>query len=215
MIHTARAIHEIRTGSIFQILLKDLIESCQIKNPGPFELEKAFEANLDFQEEYRRLNRENGVSSIHYGSIPVEHSNSPEKESFTTNYNSILNQMKSLEKYEQGASGNLSFVWIGSVAIGIIFMIHNIISLFLRDEDLYAKMGNWIYFTYGLIILSGFALILRSNRSHERNRKLFQSLATEMEQLVQIGLEKNYFSETELFSPVPGLAPSDVSSSIN
>ena len=196
MINLKKASKLIKEDGLFSFIYDDMkIES----GKNQLEVEEIQELLSDssiFIEEYKRLNRENKISNIEINSLIIDASDNENQKNIKTNINKNLDELKTLEKYDTPSKYGLQFIWIGSVAVGLIFVVHNIVSIF---TELYSKMGYVVFSLYGLIIACSIIVLLKSNKSHDTNYRRFKKIYDETKALINTSLKNDHIQMNELF----------------
>ena len=196
MLNLEKASERIKIDGLFGILYEDMKKETGRSELSPQEILELLKQSEEHLEEYRRLNRDNEVSNIDVRTLEYKDRDSESTRHLKARINESVQELKDLEKYSVPAEEGLQYVWVGSSAVGLIFIIHNIVSLF---TELYTTAPALIYGSYGTIVLGAVYTLRRISKSHSRKHLRFRELYTECEGLLDRALSSGIVERSEIY----------------
>jgi len=199
VVNLEKAAFLIKTDGLFSYLYDDIVEEMGGNDLSAEEIQTALDDSAgaqQFLDRYRQINRESEISNIQLKELVVGISDSPDciwlKETINTNGN----RLRALEKYGATAKDSAYSIWIGSLAVFLIFMIHNYFGLF---TNVYHSYPSVIFGSYLLVIVWAFRFYRKTMRNHEIKHLHYKEIYSKTREYLQRGLTSGCFSEEDLF----------------
>jgi len=149
-----------------------------------------------YLEKYRQFNRESDISNIQLKTLPLSEGEDPDCHRIKEMINRNGDRLRALEKYGARAKDSAYSIWIGSLAVFVIFMIHNYFGLFTNVYDSYPLV---IFGAYLMVIIVAFRLYFRTMKNHEEKHRVYASIYSETRHLIREGLKRGCFGEDDLY----------------
>jgi hypothetical protein len=115
---------------------------------------------------------------------------------FKTELNQNIQILKNLENFETDSKNSAYAIWIGSVGVTVLFMVHNIIALF---SELYVEAPALVYSSYIVILYLTYGMYLKIKTNHDAQHGIFQNVYTKTQEMLQYGLQISYFTRDEVY----------------
>ena len=196
MIYPKKAAKQILSDGLFSFLLDEMLESAGKKTLDEGEVAKMLESGTEWLQEYKRLNRDAGVSNIHLAYQEIREEDSLELSEARKKLNSLVSSLKNLEKYESPPAKGVMSMWIGFVFTMLIFMAHNVFAMF---TEIYETKPIIAYGTFAAI--SGFGIWFFFNRlsGHSTRHLAFTKIETSLADTIEHGRDLKYWQDGDLF----------------
>ncbi len=149
-----------------------------------------------YLDEYRRLNRQSGVSNIDVVELKVHPEQEKTRDRIAKEINFKISLLKELEKYSSSANSLVYGLWVGSAAVLIIFAAHNLFAMLTSG---YQDYPIFIYALYALFLIGSVAVHALMMKNHNRRHRGFDKLYKETEMLLEKTLDNGHFEPGELF----------------
>jgi len=199
MINVKKVAHQIKFDGMYNTVYTQVQESLNKENPTLEEIEELLNRDEYFVSEYKELNRYGELSSVHAKKLEIKDSDTSEIKELKTELNKNVQKLRNLENFEVDSKNSAYSIWIGSVGVMVIFMVHNIIALF---SELYTTHGALVYTSYVIILLFSYWGYKKVKNNHERQHEKYKILHLDTRKLIQSGLENNYFTYEEMYEGI-------------
>ncbi len=196
MINIKKVAHQIKFDGMYNTVYSEVQEKLDNLDPSVDEIEQLITDDEYYIWEYKELNRYGELSSVHAKKLDIKDDESIEAKEFKTKLNDNVQQLKNLENFEVDSKNSAYSIWIGSIGVMVIFMVHNYFALF---SDLYNTHENWIYFGYAIILGFTYWGYKRTKANHENQHILYKDLHKETRNMIKEGFEQHYFTHEEFF----------------
>lgn len=204
MINIKKVAYQIKHDGMYNTVYNEIQEELDNQNPTEAEIEEILYKNNEYHLwEYKNLNRYGELSSVHAKKLAIKDDDSEDVKTFKTTINENVQQLKNLENFEVDSKNSAYSIWIGSVGVMVIFMVHNFAALF---SDLYNTHETWIYVSYAIILGLTYWGYKKVKQNHENQYAKYTKLHKQTRQMVKDGLAKNHMSYDEFFE---SFSPSD------
>lgn len=196
MVNIEKISNQILNDGLYNTLLFEIKESEPMHNITPKIIERALIKNPSLIQEYKEINRQSEISSIQVKKLVIKDEDSETIADFKTELNQNIQILKNLENFETDSKNSAYAIWIGSVGVTVLFMVHNIIALF---SELYVEAPSLVYGSYIVILYLTYIMYLKIKRNHDAQHGIFQNVYTKTQEMLQYGLEASYFTRDEVY----------------
>jgi len=203
MINIKKATHLIKTDGLFSLIYDDMLKDTNKKNLSEREIAsllrnhppKEKEENI-YLKEFKRLNKENKVSNIQVNEVIILDTDSEKVKQTKAELNSSIQMLKFIEKFEVDPEEKLYYIFTGSFAVGLIFVVHNIVSLYtkLYDTARYVIFGS--YFT---IVVTAIFVTIHLGRKYKISHAQFKVYYARTQELIDSAIQNKSIREEDLF----------------
>ena len=180
-----KAAERISNDGLYGLILDDILADESEERIAVGRIREILSSSQKYLDEYRRLNKEHGVSNIDVTPIDTYSLNGAEKE-IAEKFNDQLEKLKELENFSSVGSSLGYGMWVGSVTVLVIFALHNIFAMFTEGYRNYPAL---IYGLYAAVCVTGVFInawfVKRHNNHHEKFKKIYADT---------VELYKKYFS---------------------
>jgi len=196
MINIKKVAHQIKFDGMYNTVYTEVQESLSKEEPSLKEIEELLNRDEYFVSEYKELNRYGELSSVHAKKLEIKDSDASDIKKLKTELNKDVQELRNLENFEVDSKNSAYSIWVGSVGVMVIFMVHNIIALF---SELYTTHGAFIYAFYAVILLLSYWGYTKVKSNHERQHEKYKLLHSKTRKLIQKGLENNCFTYEDMY----------------
>jgi len=199
MINIKKVAHQIKFDGMYNTVYIEVQDELKNEDPTVQEIEELLEKNDYFVWEYKELNRYGELSSVHAKKLEIKDSDISDAKSLKENLNKNTQKMRDLEMFEVDSKNSAYSIWIGSVGVMVIFMVHNIVALF---SELYTTHGNMVYLSFALILALTYWSYKKAKQNHESKHANYKLIHAKTRNMIVEGLNKNYFSYEEFYEGI-------------
>jgi len=207
--HLGLAARRITTDGLYTPLLERIEADSGDPEPSQEKIVELLRGNDTYLEDYRRLNREHGISNIDVAEISLPADADARRRRLADDLNRQLARLRPLERFAAPASIPVYGLWVGSAVVLVVFAAHNVFALFTSGYRDYPLL---VYGSYLLLTVAGAVLTVRlaggHNRRHAHYRQLHAAVATLLEQALAGGL----LDSAEIFGDKPVAEEGDAGS---
>lgn len=199
MIDLRKAAFQIKTDGLFSYIYDELQEESGGKELSEDQVRKLLKSSANAQkylDKYRQLNRESEISNIHLKELVINELDDLGCLEIKGKINENANRLRALEKYGANAKDSAYSIWVGSLAVFVIFMIHNYFGLFTNVYDSYPMV---IFGSYLLVIVWALRFYFKTMKNHDAKHQIYTSTYAETQKLIQEGLKFNCFLKKDIF----------------
>ena len=199
MINLRKAALQIKTDGLFSYIYDELKEESGGEELSEDQIRQLLKQSPNAQkhlDKYRQLNRESEISNIHLKELIINESDELKCKEMKEKINENANRLRALEKYGASAKDSAYSIWIGSLAVFIIFLIHNYFGLF---TNVYKTYPIIIFGSYLLVIVWAFRFYFKTMKNHDAKHRLYKNIYTETQKLIQQGLKSDCFLKKDIF----------------
>lgn len=187
---------EIYEESLYNTILFEIKEKYQSMELSCETITTILQTDEALLQEYILINRYSELSSIHAKALSIGKNDSEQTIDAKNTINKNVQELKNLENFSVDSKGSAYEIWIGSVGIMLIFMIHNVVALF---TELYATHSEVIYTLFGLIALATYYAYNKIKRNHELKFERYKTLYTNTNKLIHSACVNQYIKQEELY----------------
>ena len=199
MINIKKVAHQIKFDGMYNTVYIEVQEKLNNENPSLDEIEQLITDEEYYVWEYKELNRYGELSSVHAKKLLINNEEDSETKKFKENLNEKTQELRNLEMFEVDSKNSAYSIWIGSVGVMVIFMVHNIIALF---SELYTTHGSLVYISYALILAFTYWTYKKAKQNHENQHAKYKVLLDKTRLMIKGGLEKKYYTYDECFEGI-------------
>ncbi len=199
MINLQKAAAQIRSDGLFSPIYDKMREEAGGRDLSVEEIRELLQdpvKSQDYLDTYRRINRESDISNIQLKELSISEADSRECRELKRRINANADRLRALEKYGSSAGESAYSIWIGSLAVFLIFAIHNYFGLF---TNVYHTRPYLIFGAYLLVIIWAFRFYFKTMKNHERKHRRYVDIHAETHSLVRRALALNCFRRADLF----------------
>ncbi len=196
MIDIQKVALQIKEDSLYNTILFEVEEKLDCQNVTTDEIVKLLNRDAYFLQEYRNINRYSELSSIHAKQLSILNDDSQEAKTMKERINNNVQKLKDLENFSVDSTGSAYEIWIGSVGVMSIFMLHNIIALF---TELYATHSGLIYTFFAVILGGTYYGYKKIKHNHEEQHCAYQELYSKTNSMIDTAFEKLLIKREELY----------------
>jgi len=198
MINIKKVAYQIKHDGMYNTVYDEIQEELNSKNPTEAQIEEVlFNNNEYFIWEYKNLNRYGELSSVHAKKLDIKDDDSDDLKSFKTKLNDNVQKLKNLENFEVDSKNSSYSIWIGSVGVMIIFMVHNFAALF---SDLYNTHAPFVYGSYVIILALTYWGYKKVKQNHENQYARYTLLHKKTRAMITNTLLKISYGNSFLMS---------------
>jgi len=196
MVNIEKVSNQILNDGLYNTLLFEIKESVSTQKIALKMVERLLRENPLLIQEYKEINRQSEISSIQVKKLAIKDEDSETIANFKTELNQNIQILKNLENFETDSKNSAYSIWIGSVGVTVLFMVHNIIALF---SELYVEAPALVYGSYAVILYLTYIMYLKIKRNHDAQHEIFQNVYTQTQEMLEGGLEASYFTRDEVY----------------
>ena len=198
MVNIEKVSHQILNDALYNTLLFEIKERLFVQNITPKMVENILKEDSSLIDEYKEINRQSELSSIHVKKLEIKESDEKDVVTLKTEINKNLQILKNLENFETDSKESAYSIWIGSAGVMVVFIAHNIIALF---SELYRTHTMLVYIFFLLILSLTYLGYIKMKINHDNQHLIFQKIYTSTKGMLTIGLENLYFTYDEVYQP--------------
>jgi amino acid permease len=150
----------------------------------------------DLIDEYKEINRQSEISNIQIKSLEIYKNESQKAIKIKSEINQNIQILKNLENFERDSKESAYLIWIGSVGVMAIFIMHNIIALF---SELYTTHGFLVYGLFALILLFTYLGYIKIKKNHDDKHEIFKKVYIKTKKALNDGIKNSLFRYEELY----------------
>jgi len=191
-----KAAAQILSDELYSHLLAQIEEQL---GRGDLEVDQVADALLQETgrlEEYRRLNRENGISSIHLVRLDIGPGDSSQCREWKEALNRHGDDLRATERFSARASTAIYGIWSGFIVVLLIFLTHNIVAIY---SNLYDTMAMVVYLMYSTVVIGGAAATALLIRRHNLRHDSFEAKRKAVEEIAGRAVESGCLEQVELY----------------
>jgi len=196
MINIKKVVGQIKNDILYNTLLFEITEALDDQDPDLHEIENLLQKHPHYIAEYKEINRFSEISSIQVKDLVPQPGDPAVCKKLKLEINKNIKRLKELENFETDSSGSAYSIWIGSVGVMVIFMLHNYFALF---TELYTSHGNYLYVLFALITAGTYWSYRRMKQNHEVQHQRFLVIYQKTKALIAKGLDTKFFGDEELY----------------
>lgn len=196
MVNIEKVSLQILNDALYNTLLFEIQERLFEKNITPKMIEELLKEDLSLIDEYKEINRQSELSSIHVKQLQVKEYDNKEAASLKSDINKNIQILKNLENFETDSKESAYSIWIGSVGVMIIFIAHNVIALF---SELYTTHAPLVYLFYILILGFTYLGYVKMKLNHDNQHLLYQKIYNSTKEMLQNGFASSYFVHKDVY----------------
>ncbi len=186
MLDLKKVARQIKEEGLYSFIYNEMKEVSKKEELSEEEILLLLKENPKFLDDYKTLNTQSEISNIQLIEQKIELEDSEECKRLKEKLNRNRKKLLSLEAYEKEPDHMLYAVWIGSVVVFLIFVIHNLVVLYTYWYEHYPL---FVYGMYLLSIAGGVFFYRKKVKNHWEKYKQFQLIAKETKTLIKEGKE--------------------------
>ncbi len=199
MVNIKKVANQIKFDGMYNTVYIEVQEELNNEDPSLEEIEHLITNKEYYVWEYKELNRYGELSSVHAKTLEINDDDAKEINSFKTKINEKVQSLRNLEMFEVDSKNSAYSIWIGSVGVMVIFMMHNIIALF---SEYYTTHASVVYSSYALVLALTYWAYRKAKQNHENQHEKYKVLLSDTREMIKSGLDSNYFTYDEFFEAV-------------
>ncbi len=196
VINIQKVAQDIFEESLYNTILYDIKEKYPKYELSKETINDILEKDDSLIQEYVLINRYSELSSIHAKVLNIDSNDSIQVVNAKQTINKNVQELKNLENFSVDSKGSAYEIWIGSVGIMLIFMIHNIVALF---TELYTTHSEIIYTSFVFIALATYYGYKKIKNNHENKFKMYKNLYSNTNKLIHSACVNQYIKQEELY----------------
>lgn len=199
MIDIIKVAQQIKEDVLYNTIYFEVKEHLNNSNPSYEEIEQLLKNEESFLQEYRNINRYSELSSIHAKALTFKEEENSDVKEIKEIINQNVQTLKNLENYSVDSKGSAYEIWIGSVGIMIVFMLHNVIALF---TELYSTHGAIVYTLFALILYATYYGYTKMKKNHEKNHSVYKALYHKTQTMIEQALQRGDIEYYEMYEHI-------------
>lgn len=199
MINIKKVAFQLKFDGMYNTVYIEVQEELKNENPTLEEIERLISDKEYYIWEYKELNRYGELSSVHAKKLLISENEESTIKKFKEKLNEKTQELRNLEMFEVDSKNSAYSIWIGSVGVMVIFMVHNIIALF---SELYTTHGSLVYTSYALVMAFTYWTYKKAKQNHENQHAKYKVLLDDTRLIIKNGLAKNYYTYDECFESI-------------
>lgn len=196
VINMQKVAQEIYEESLYNTILYEIKEKYKQIELSCESIKTILQKDESFVQEYILINRYSELSSIHAKALDIEEDDTAQVVNVKNIINKNVQELKNLENFSVDSKGSAYEIWIGSVGIMLIFMIHNIVALF---TELYTTHSGIIYSSFVFIGVATYYMYRKIKRNHENKFVLYKQLYANTNKLINTACVNGYIKKEDLY----------------
>lgn len=196
VINIQKVAQQIKEESLYNTILFEIKEKYESMELSYENIKAVLEKDESLIQEYVLINRYSELSSIHAKALNVKPSDCEQIANVKNTINKNVQELKNLENFSVDSKGSAYEIWIGSVGIMLIFMIHNVVALF---TELYNTHTTIIYGTFTLIAIGTYYGYKKIKNNHEAKFEIYKNLYANTNKLIKSACVNQYIQPEELY----------------
>lgn len=196
MVNIKKVSRQILDDGLYNTLLFEIKDELLTKNVTPEAIENILKQNPSYIKEYKDINRQSELSSIQVKKLHVKDQDGEFAKELKERINDNVQILKNLENFEVDSKNSAYSIWIGSLGISIIFILHNIFALF---SDMYATDEGIVYSSFALISVLTYMAYYKIKKSHDMKHLHFQKIYDSTKEMLDTGFRSSVFTYDEVY----------------
>jgi len=196
MVNIKKVASQIKFDGMYNTVYIEVIDKLKKEDPSLDEIENLIINDEYYIWEYKELNRYGELSSVHAKKLEIKEDEASESKTFKEKINEKVQSLRNLEMFEVDSKNSAYSIWIGSVGVMVIFMMHNIIALF---SEYYTSHGEIVYSSYALVLALTYWAYRKAKANHENQHAKYKVLLDEARVLIANGLSHKYYTFDEMY----------------
>lgn len=196
MINIEKVSHQILNDALYNTLLFEIKERLSAQSITPKMVENLLKEDSSLIDEYKEINRQSELSSIHVKKLDTKESDEKDVVALKTEINKNIQMLKNLENFETDSKESAYSIWIGSVGVMVIFIAHNVIALF---SELYTTHAALVYLFYIFILGLTYLGYIKMKINHDNQHLIFQRVYTSTKDLLEGGFNDSVFTHDNVY----------------
>ena len=196
MVNIEKVSHQILNDALYNTLLFEIKERLSAQNITPKMVENLLKEDSSFIDEYKEINRQSELSSIHVKKLDIKESDEKDVVALKTEINENIQILKNLENFETDSKESAYSIWIGSVGVMVVFIAHNVIALF---SELYTTHSALFYLFFIFILGLTYLGYIKMKINHDNRHLIYQRVYTSTKEMLRIGLNDSLLTYSEVY----------------
>ncbi len=196
MINIEKISNQILYDGLYNTLLYEIKERVSPRHVTVETVQEILKKEPFLVDEYKEINRQSELSSIQVKKLQIKESDKPEVLYVKEELNQNIQILKNLENFETDSKNSAYAIWIGSIGVTVLFMVHNIIALF---SELYTTHTLLVYALFVLILFFTYMGYKKIKKNHDAQHEIFQSVYEKTKKILDFGLGASYFTRDEVY----------------
>ncbi|WP_457642774.1 hypothetical protein [Persephonella sp.] len=188
MFDLKKAARKIKEDGLYTFIYNEMKEYAGREELSEEEILLLFEKNPKFIEDYKTLNTQSEISNIQLVEQEILPDDSPECRKIKEKFNQLRQELIRLEPYEGKPDSMVYAIWIGSVTVFLIFVIHNLVVLYTYW---YENHPFFVYLSYVVVSVLGFLYYKKRIKDHIKNHQVFKKAESQLKTLIETGKSKD------------------------
>ena len=196
MVNIEKISNQILHDGLYNTLLFEIKEKLSVQIVTKEMVKNLLKSDSFFTSEYKEINRQSELSSIQIQKVQIKDDETLHVKDFKEGLNENIQTLKNLENFETDSKNSAYLIWIGSIGVMVLFMVHNVIALF---SELYTTHETLVYGLYMLILFFTYLGYLKIKKNHDMQHEIFQSVYLKTKKMLKFGFQNSYFSYDEVY----------------
>jgi amino acid permease len=196
MVNLEKVTNQILNDGLYNTLLFEIKERLQREDVTHEMIKDLLIDSQDLIDEYKEINRQSEISNIQIKSLEISKNESQKALKIKSEINHNIQILKNLENFERDSKESAYLIWIGSVGVMVIFIIHNIIALF---SELYTTHSLVVYGSYVLILFFTYIGYVKIKKNHDAKHEIFKRVYVKTKKALNDGIKNSLFRYEELY----------------
>ncbi|WP_457625447.1 hypothetical protein [Persephonella sp.] len=196
MLDLKKVAKQIKEEGLYTFIYNEMRETAGKGELSEEEVLRLLKEEPKFLQDYKILNTQSEISNIQIAQQEILDTDPPECKKLKEQINKNREELIKLEPYENRPDSMLYAVWIGSVTIFLIFVIHNLIVLY---TFWYENHPIPVYASYVAVSVLGYLYYRKRIKDHFSKHTLFKQIEKETKELINRGIEKRCLSRSKIY----------------
>lgn len=196
MVNIEKVSNQILNDGLYNTLLFEIKEKLSAQNITVEMVQDILKKEPLLVYEYKEINRQSELSSIQVKKLQLKDDDKPEVLNIKKELNQNIQVLKNLENFETDSKNSAYAIWIGSVGVMVVFMVHNVIALF---SELYTTSTLLVYASFTLILLFTYMGYVKIKKNHDAQHEIFQTVYEKTKKMLELGVRAAYFTRDEVY----------------
>ena len=196
MVNIEKISNQILHDGLYNTLLFEIKEKLSVQIVTKEMVKNLLKSDSFFTSEYKEINRQSELSSIQIQKVQIKDDETLHVKDFKEGLNENIQTLKNLENFETDSKNSAYLIWIGSIGVMVLFMVHNVIALF---SELYTAHETLVYGLYMLILFFTYLGYLKIKKNHDMQHEIFHSVYLKTKKMLKFGFQNSYFSYDEVY----------------
>ena len=184
MVNIEKISNQILHDGLYNTLLFEIKEKLSVQIVTKEMVKNLLKSDSFFTSEYKEINRQSELSSIQIQKVQIKDDETLHVKDFKEGLNENIQTLKNLENFETDSKNSAYLIWIGSIGVMVLFMVHNVIALF---SELYTAHETLVYGLYMLILFFTYLGYLKIKKNHDMQHEIFQSVYLKTKKMLKFG----------------------------